>query len=70
MPNNVDEVKFRIERVLLNFGVPCPDWGGSALSLVGDGVFGLEEFVDDVVKSKFRRGSGRRTGEVLVISPE
>lgn len=70
MPNKVDEVKLSIDRVLLNFGVPWPDCGGSILSLVGDGVLGLDEVVDDAVKSKFRRGIGRRTGEVLVISPE
>lgn len=68
MPNSVDEVKLRIERVLLNFGVPGPECAESILSLVGDGVFGLDEFVDAAVKSKFRRGMGRRTGEESVIS--
>jgi hypothetical protein len=70
MPNNVEDVRFMIERVRLKEGVSAPPllprapkWfglAGSAADAGGDGSFGGVALV--IFKSNGRRGVGRSIG--------
>ena len=73
IPNNVDEVRFRTERVLLGVCLALglePDGGEPLGSLDAGGVVGRDEFDDTGVKSKGRRGVGRKIGAGSAILVE
>lgn len=58
MPNKVEEVRLRMERVLLGvMSLWLPNNSGFATSVAGEG--GREESVEAGVMSKVRRGTGR-----------
>ena len=75
MPNKVEDVRLRTERVLLG-GASFASFGGAFSSGVigllssfeGEGVGGLKEFVDRELRSKARCGVGRRSGEESAIA--
>ena len=65
IPNNVDEVRFKTERVLLGVCLMLglePSGGELLGSLEAGGVVGRDELDDTGVKSKGRRGVGRKSG--------
>lgn len=67
MPNRVEEVRFRKERVWSEnlTGLPLLSCSGSMnVRDSGEGVGGL---LEDGVKSKFRRGEGRSKEECSVM---
>lgn len=73
MPNKVDEVRFRTERVRLesdSIDVVFNSSGTGSSPSFGDGVGGLVELPETGVMSKARRGMGRRRGDGSVISRE
>jgi hypothetical protein len=63
MPNNVEDVRFRMDRVRLGGEVPLSlASSSSGFVFSGEGVAGSVEGVDAGVISKARRGKGRRIG--------
>ena len=69
IPNNVDEVRFRAERVRLTLALALALALALDLSFSFDigGVGGFEEFCEMGVRLKGRLGSGRKSGGESVI---
>lgn len=65
MPKRVEDVRFRIERVLLASLISGSKYDGSVFCRVGVG--GVEGSVEVGVSSKRRRGVGCHSGEESAI---